>query len=785
MKKATPISQNFSLAKGDKRRSLASIPKKNTRAIAIKLPTVLPSAPQGRVAAQDQYAQFTISAIEDAVTALLACKQMEITLNEVYLATESLYRLDPIYINKLWLSMRDVLENGIKLRMEPVYDAACLAKDAISCSTFANQLATHCMAIENDLTLLSKSLTYIDRYLSAKKCQDVYQESMAIFGKIFMNEPVYSSVCNSTVILFQAVREGYVLYDTLNTMFDVVKMISKELFESLPVVATEAWRKYAKTIMIPEYYSKPLAAYLRSVLNQHQRFTELMSMLHPFHASNFALLDRLILDFSLEYNLATVKRDLTRIVFSEDWETACLLGKVVSGCVEVPKVYDAIPSLIQIELFRILEADHTSQRDGLIQAVISFRANLSQFASSQSLDQMTLVNRMIKQSWSKVIMGNPKFDKLIIESLAKYLDRLLKQKNLTHSLKSLERENIILLFRALEGKADFLTYYQRDLGRRLLGNKSNLDNEISLIAEFEKECGPMYTQSLKAMTSDIEFSKDIMDRFKSHARGLRKINFNANLLTEGKWPGVFSNQILALPPNLTAYQEEFEKFYKSKHQNRKLTWAPARDMVVVKASFISGPKELYMNMFQAIIILLFNDEAGNLGLTYLQISKATGIAKEDLNPALHSLVLGKVRLLTIIRADESTASTRMSKIGEYSIDDRFHVVSNLKEKSFKLVLTGYKVGGAYGSKCSDEDEMLRARMKCNRNLEIQAAIVRVMKMQKRLAHSELFNEVAEAIKIRGPLVAYDFKKALEDLMAPGNPYVVRDNQDSTIYIYSV
>lgn len=783
--KATPISQNVSLAKGNKRRSVASIPKKNTRAITIKLPVVLPSAPQGRAAAQDQYAERTISTIQDALRALLVRKQMEITLNEVYLATESLYRLDPIYINKLWLSMRDVLENGIKLRMEPVYDAACLAKDASSCSTFAKQLATHCTAIENDLSLLSKSLTYIDSYLSAKKSKGMYQESMSIFEKIFMNEPVHSSVCNSAVILIQAVKDGQNLYDILNMMFDVVRLISKELFESLPVCVTEAWRKYFKTVMIPEYYNKPLAAYLRSVLDQHKRFTELMSMLHPCHAINFVRLDRLMLDFSLECNLHAVKSDITRMVLAEDWETARLLGEVVSSCFELPKIYDTIPSLIQTELFRILEANHSSQRDGLIQAVISLRVNLSQFAGCQPLDQMASVNRMIKQSWSKVILSNPKFDKLIVESLAKHLDRLLKRKDLTHSLKSQERESIILMFRALEGKDDFLTYYQRDLGRRLLGHKSNLDNEISLIVEFEKECGPVYTQSLKAMTSDIEFSKDIMARFKSHARGLRKINFNTNILTEGKWPGVSSNQLLTLPSNLTTYQEEFEKFYKSKHQNRKLTWAPARDMVVVKASFISGAKELYMNMFQAIIVLLFNDGPENLGLTYSHISTATGIAKEDLNPALHSLVLGKVRLLTITRADNSTASSRMSKIEEYSMDDRFHIVPNLKEKSHKLVLTGYKVGGAYGNKGCDDDGRFNAQMKRNRSLEIQAAIVRVMKRQKRLAHSELFDEVAEATKIRGPLIAYDFKKALEDLMAPGNPYVVRDNQDSSIYIYSV
>jgi cullin-4 len=55
--------------------------------------------------------------------------------------------------------------------------------------------------------------------------------------------------------------------------------------------------------------------------------------------------------------------------------------------------------------------------------------------------------------------------------------------------------------------------------------------------------------------------------------------------------------------NLTA----FEAFYKTKHQGRKIEWDHALGTVTLKAQFATQQKELSVSLYQAVVLLLFND----------------------------------------------------------------------------------------------------------------------------------------------------------------------------------
>ena len=66
--------------------------------------------------------------------------------------------------------------------------------------------------------------------------------------------------------------------------------------------------------------------------------------------------------------------------------------------------------------------------------------------------------------------------------------------------------------------------------------------------------------------------------------------------------------------------DAFVAFYKSKHQGRKLDWDHSLGTTTLKARFKAGPKELTVSLYQAIVLLLFND-AAEIG--YSQILEAT------------------------------------------------------------------------------------------------------------------------------------------------------------------
>ena len=57
-------------------------------------------------------------------------------------------------------------------------------------------------------------------------------------------------------------------------------------------------------------------------------------------------------------------------------------------------------------------------------------------------------------------------------------------------------------------------------------------------------------------------------------------------------------------------QDELTKyttFYKAKHQGHKLDWDHALGTVSLRAHFAAGEKELSVSLYQAVVLLLFND----------------------------------------------------------------------------------------------------------------------------------------------------------------------------------
>jgi len=53
--------------------------------------------------------------------------------------------------------------------------------------------------------------------------------------------------------------------------------------------------------------------------------------------------------------------------------------------------------------------------------------------------------------------------------------------------------------------------------------------------------------------------------------------------------------------------DSFAAFYNEKHQGHKLEWNYALGTVSLRARFAAGQKELSVSLYQAVVLLLFND----------------------------------------------------------------------------------------------------------------------------------------------------------------------------------
>ncbi len=77
-----------------------------------------------------------------------------------------------------------------------------------------------------------------------------------------------------------------------------------------------------------------------------------------------------------------------------------------------------------------------------------------------------------------------------------------------------ELERIIVIFRYLENKDVFETFYKNFLAKRLLTGRSSSDElEQNLIQKLKKECGYQFSSKLEGMFKDMKISKEITEKF--------------------------------------------------------------------------------------------------------------------------------------------------------------------------------------------------------------------------------------------------------------------------------
>ena len=91
--------------------------------------------------------------------------------------------------------------------------------------------------------------------------------------------------------------------------------------------------------------------------------------------------------------------------------------------------------------------------------------------------------------------------------------------------------------------------------------------------------------------------------------------------------------------------ERFARFYKNKHEGRKLTWLWQLCKGEVKTNYIRNAKMPYIfqvSAYQMAILLLFNEKDRN---TYEEIASSTALNAEALDPSLGILLKAKVLLL--------------------------------------------------------------------------------------------------------------------------------------------
>uniref|UniRef100_A0A8C0FZ70 Cullin-4B n=1 Tax=Bubo bubo TaxID=30461 RepID=A0A8C0FZ70_BUBBB len=392
----------------------------------------------------------------------------------------------------------------------------------------------------------------------------------------------------------------------------------------------------------------------------------------------------------------------------------------------------------------------------MVQELLDFKDKVDHIIDVCFLKNEKFVNAM-KEAFETFINKRPNKP---AELIAKYVDSKLRAGNKEATDEELEKmlDKIMIIFRFIYGKDVFEAFYKKDLAKRLLvGKSASVDAEKSMLSKLKHECGAAFTSKLEGMFKDMELSKDIMIQFKQNVPG--NIELTVNILTMGYWPTYVPMEV-HLPPEMVKLQEIFKTFYLGKHSGRKLQWQSTLGHCVLKAEFKEGKKELQVSLFQTLVLLMFN-EGEEFSLE--EIKQATGIEDGELRRTLQSLACGKARVLT-----------KSPKGKDVEDGDKFTCNDDFRHKLFRI-----KINQIQMKETVEEQASTTERVFQDRQYQIDAAIVRIMKMRKSLSHNLLVSEVYNQLKF--PVKPADLKKRIESLI--DRDYMERDKENPNQYNY--
>nr|VWP01822.1 Glutamyl-tRNA synthetase (EC [Ganoderma boninense] len=353
------------------------------------------------------------------------------------------------------------------------------------------------------------------------------------------------------------------------------------------------------------------------------------------------------------------------------------------------------------------------------------------------------------------------------ELIAKHMDKAMRrgQKGKRDEDFAAELDDVLALYRFTDDMDVFRTFYQRALAKRLLlGRSASDDFEKSVLKKLEEQYDPDFGNGDK-MFKDLALSRDLMGRFYEEKRldeasSLRKMT--AMVLQRSSWPFAARKTDILLPGWMQDDLSTFTQYYKAKHQGRTLDWDHALGTAVLRARFKAGEKELSVSLYQAVILLLFNEGEE---FTYADIKEQTNLDDAELQRTLQSLSLGKKRVLTKTPGGRDVAATDLfSYNGDFKDPRRVVHINSIQSKE-----------------TAEETKRTQSSIEADRKHALDAAIVRVMKSKKELTYEQLKTATIEAVKNHFVPDVGMIKKRIEGLVE--QEYLRRDEDDQSRFFY--
>ncbi|CCH58386.1 hypothetical protein TBLA_0A05930 [Henningerozyma blattae CBS 6284] len=394
------------------------------------------------------------------------------------------------------------------------------------------------------------------------------------------------------------------------------------------------------------------------------------------------------------------------------------------------------------------------------------------------------------------------------EMLAKYCDQLLKKSTKPEILEDMSVDDVMMIFKFLTDKDAFESHYRRLFAKRLIHGTSTSDtNEEMIIQRLQNENSMEYTGKITKMFQDVRISKILEEDFDKAVKGLPDYTRNKFpstqpfILAETMWPFSYQKVDFILPKEIQPSHKKLAEMYQDKHSGRILKWLWPLCRAELKADIGKPgrpPFHFTVTLFQMSILLLFND---NDRVTLSQIHEGTGLTVQNIAAALVPFIKFKLiiqnppGLENIIKPETQFAIARPYKALKTKINFaggiKNDVLSILDRKNAQNLNnsnnnnnndnnnTGNNMNST-DDKDLTENEKIEKELATERQMFLEACIVRIMKAKRQLPHTTLVNECMAQAHQRFVAKISMIKRAIDSLIQ--KEYLERCN-DGESYRY--
>ncbi|AET41342.1 cullin CDC53 Ecym_8046 [Eremothecium cymbalariae DBVPG len=352
------------------------------------------------------------------------------------------------------------------------------------------------------------------------------------------------------------------------------------------------------------------------------------------------------------------------------------------------------------------------------------------------------------------------------EMLAKYSDQLLKRSKIgTDSDTDMSVDEIMKIFKFLTDKDAFEYHYRKNFAKRLIhGTSTSEEDEELVIQRLQSENSMEYTGKITKMFQDVRLSKQLDQEFdklvKSEADYSKEKypEFQPFVLAETMWPFPYQEVDFKLPQELVSEHFKLVDLYVKKHSGRVLKWLWPLSRGELRADIgRPGRPPFYftVTLFQMSIILMFNR---NDMLTFEQIQEGTNLTTQHIIFSMIPFI--KMKLLQ----QTPPGLDNMGQPGtQYKLNTPYKLAKS--KVNFAAGVKGDIGLSMPGKPDSLDSENIDKELNKERQLFLEACIVRIMKAKRRLPHATLVNEcIAESHQRFNAKVSL-IKKAIDNLIS--------------------